>query len=328
MFPVKFTPIPVPRIWGGHQLKSMFHTQLSEPIGEYWVLSAYPTRQSVVAEGPLAGQSLNDLVRVYPEDFLGESPQPRFPLLIKYLEADQNLSVQVHPNDVYAQTYESDFGKTEAWYILSAQGERRICLGHDFNSRADFESAIATGEIKSHLQYREITAGEMVYIPAGTVHALLAGTSVIEIQQTSDLTYRIYDWDRVSNGGEKRALHIKEAAEVINFPTEETKKNENKIGVIEEPKKIVSPYFIIEEIVLETDFPNGQSRILTFHLGRERSPDMIICVKGNVQIRVDNEKSPDFSLHLSPGEVGLIPATVHSYEMIWHKECILLRVHY
>ncbi|MDQ0188917.1 type I phosphomannose isomerase catalytic subunit [Alicyclobacillus cycloheptanicus] len=217
-YPVKFKPIPQERIWGGHEMKPVFHAdRISEPIGEYWLVSGHPTALSVVENGPLAGKSLNELTAQFPDAYLGASPQPRFPVLIKLIEAQADLSVQVHPDDLYAQAHEGDFGKSEAWYIVKAPASGQVVYGHRFRSRDEYFRAVEEGHVRDYLGYRNVAQGDLVYVPARTLHALLAGTTLIEVQQTSDVTYRVYDWDRVDQQGKPRALHVNKAADVLNY---------------------------------------------------------------------------------------------------------------
>ncbi|GMA56345.1 hypothetical protein GCM10025858_08480 [Alicyclobacillus sacchari] len=173
MWPVKFTPVAMPRIWGGHALKSMFGVQVDDPIGEYWVLSGHPNGMSVVADGPFAGRTLAELTKEYPTAYLGHSPQGRFPLLIKYLEAESDLSVQIHPDDEYAREHEGDFGKTEAWYVLDAKPDGTVNYGHTFPDRETYLRAVAEGKVRDYLTYQPIQQGDLVFVPARTLHALL-----------------------------------------------------------------------------------------------------------------------------------------------------------
>ncbi len=335
MIPVKFKPIPVPRIWGGHKLKPQFHTETEQAIGEYWVLSGHPNGTSIVSDGPYCGRSLNDLLTAYPEAFLGISPQPRFPLLIKYLEASRNLSVQVHPDDHYAKAHEEDFGKTEAWYILDTSHHNQVCLGHDFTSRTEFETAIARGELSSHLKFQNIARGDTVFVPAGMLHALLSGTTVIEVQQTSDVTYRVYDWNRLDNHGKPRALHLSSATEVLDFsqnanPHHLAQSVLPNIGTDFSRRRISCPFFSIDEVILnspnEYDIHHTETRQL--QLGHKGNPDVLICVSGSIKIPFTTESGETTRLSLSPGEVGLIPATSEFYEINYKTSSVLLRVYY
>lgn len=157
------------------------------------------------------------MLELYPEAYLGKSPQPRFPLLIKFLEATTDLSVQIHPDNAYAQTHEGDFGKTEAWFVLECDEARQVNYGHKFSNQEEYSQAVREGRVKEFLRYEPISAGSVVFVPSRTMHALLAGTIVVEIQQTSDVTFRVYDWDRLDGNGNSRELHVEKAAAVMQY---------------------------------------------------------------------------------------------------------------
>lgn len=307
MYPVKFIPVPMERIWGGHDLKSWFHVDTEKPIGEYWVVSGHPNAKSIVAEGPLAGTSLNELTQRYPKSYLGHSPQPRFPLLIKFLEAETDLSVQIHPDDIYAKAHEGDYGKTEAWVVLDAANGGQVNLGHTFASRSVYEKAVAESRVRDYLSYRPIKQGDLVFVPARTLHALLAGTKVLEIQQTSDVTYRVYDWDRVDASGHSRELHVDKAADVLEYGV--NPQEQSPIVVVEREglkiTRLVScPYFSIDSCVI---MGSG-----TFHLGKNENPDVVVVIKGSGTLTCDI----DGTGHVLPLELGdavLIPSEISEY---------------
>ncbi|WP_067619735.1 type I phosphomannose isomerase catalytic subunit [Alicyclobacillus acidiphilus] len=323
MLPVKFRPVPMPRIWGGHALKSTFGVETDEPIGEYWVLSGHPNGMSVVADGPLAGKTLAELTELYPDAYLGNSPQNRFPLLIKYLEAESDLSVQIHPDDAYANQHEGDFGKTEAWYILDSKPDGRVNYGHTFPNREAYESAVREGKVKDYLSYRSIAPGDLVFVPARTLHALLAGTKVLEIQQTSDVTYRVYDWDRVDADGKPRTLHVEKAAEVLQYGGS-TPEMPRVTLVDEEGVQVVRlaqcPYFTIDEVRLS-------ATELNLALGVKGNPDALIAVEGQGTLSF---VSPDGlgELALRPGDTVLIPSNIESYRVSPHGSMTLIRTFY
>lgn len=335
--PVKFSAIPVKRMWGGHVLKSQFHTSIDEPIGEYWVLSGHPSATSMITEGAFAGLSLQELIEAYPQAYLGASPQPRFPLLIKYLEASLHLSVQVHPDDAYAQVHEGDFGKTEAWYVLDAGPEKKVCYGHHFSSREDYTNAVKNADVLSHLSYRTIENGDVVYVPSGTLHALLAHTTVIEIQQTSDVTYRVYDWERVDEAGKERMLHVDAAAEVLHYT--ETTSNSIPVKASNQTHsrmrtRLNCPYFTIDEIVCDPlsneddPFTASTKQCITLKRGNIQNPDILICVHGYTELTYSADNGELATLSLSPGELILIPATLDEYELSCTLRTVLLRVYY
>ncbi|SFU79920.1 type I phosphomannose isomerase catalytic subunit [Alicyclobacillus macrosporangiidus] len=324
--PVKFQPVPVARLWGGHRLKSWFGVDTDEPIGEYWVLSGHPNGMSVAASGPFAGMTLAELVEQYPSVYLGHSPQPRFPLLIKFIEASQDLSVQVHPDDAYAQRVEGDFGKTEAWYILECPPDGRVIYGHQFRSQADYREAVEAGRVQEKLRWRPIQPGQVVFVPAGTLHALLAGTIVVEVQQTSDVTYRVYDWDRVDANGNPRPLHVDKAADVLNFdpddPAAQThpeaaNPDASAAGVPAPWRRLVTcPYFTMDHVHLDTG-------TLPVESGRAGNPDILIAMGGSGRL-----SWPGGDMSIRRGDTVLLPATLTQYTVVNDDRLELLRVFY
>jgi len=220
IYPLKFLPVYIERIWGGNKLASIFGRELpSNGIGESWELSTHDNAMSIVKNGVFAGKSLRELVLLYKEQLMGKDAlhQPDFPLLIKFIDAAHDLSVQVHPNDDDAFRMEGGIGKTEAWYVLQAEEQAKIVYGLQPGvTKDDFIRAVHSN-IMDVLRVVPVKAGDMIYVPAGTVHALCGGLLVCEIQQTSDITYRIHDYGRVGNDGKTRELHIDKAMQVINY---------------------------------------------------------------------------------------------------------------
>ncbi|QDS85920.1 Putative mannose-6-phosphate isomerase YvyI [Rosistilla ulvae] len=220
--PLRFQPLFREYIWGARRLGSV----LGKPIGdapryaESWEIVDHGEDQSIVADGPLAGQSLSDLLRTSAADLLGaELACDRFPLLLKYLDCDRVLSVQVHPDDAYAQKMTPpDLGKTEAWYIIAADPGSLIYAGLKAGvGPEELRAACAAGRTEDVLHTLQPSAGDCVFIPAGTVHALGSGLLVAEIQQSSDTTFRLFDWNRVDDAGNSRPLHVSQAIEVTDY---------------------------------------------------------------------------------------------------------------
>jgi len=222
LYPLKFHPLLKRYLWGGRRLG----TVLGKPIGpgddyaESWEVADHDQGQSVVANGPLAGKTLRELVQTRGPELLGRhAPQPRFPLIFKYLDCHRDLSVQVHPDDAAAANLTPpDLGKTEAWLILDAAPGSRVYAGLKAGfDRAALDREVRKGRTELCLHSFEAAAGQCVFIPAGTVHALGAGLLVAEIQQASDTTYRLFDWNRVGPNGQPRTLHIDEALAAIDY---------------------------------------------------------------------------------------------------------------
>jgi len=215
-------PVFQARIWGGTVLQKWFPAaSLGPKIGEAWVISAHPNGSSIVESGQYKGQTLDVLYEAQPELF-GYPSATKFPLLVKILDATKDLSVQVHPNDVDAQKVGEAHGKTECWYVLEAKPKAKIILGHTAKNAKEFLKQVKKNNWRKLVSEISIKKDDFVYIPSGTVHALGAGSVVLEVQQSSDTTYRLYDYNRTDEAGNKRALHIEEALDVMTFPNEKT----------------------------------------------------------------------------------------------------------
>ncbi len=217
--PLLFTPLYRRYIWGGRRFASAFGRELpaGDDFAESWELVDRGSDQSVVRAGPLAGETLGGIVRKHGEDLFGGRPPAAFPLLFKFLDANRVLSVQVHPDDARAARLSPpDRGKTEAWYVLAAEPESRIYAGlREGVSPADLAAAIRAGSCEEVLHAFRPVAGDCIFIPAGTVHAIGAGLLVAEIQQSSDVTYRLFDWNRTGPDGQPRPLHIEAGVEAV-----------------------------------------------------------------------------------------------------------------
>jgi len=223
LYPLRFKEILKEKIWGGKNLAELFNKVVARNalVGESWEISDRDGDQSVVAEGALKGASLAELVERYGERLVGKCPlaKGRFPLLLKIIDAQDKLSVQVHPTDELAQELaEPDPGKTEMWYVLAADDGAQLMLGlRPGITRDDFVEAIQTGRLEQCLNYVNVKAGDAFFIPTGSVHALGAGIVLVEIQENSDLTYRVYDWGRVGADGNPRETHLEKALQAIDF---------------------------------------------------------------------------------------------------------------
>lgn len=224
IYPLLFEPVFRDYIWGGRHLETEFGRTLPKGIvAESWEISGHPSSPTLAANGSWQGHSLVDILSALGTDLVGanlrEMDQNKFPLLVKLLDANRNLSVQVHPDDAYAgQNAEGELGKAEMWYVLHAEPGAELVYGLCKGvNRASFAKAVVDGEVESQLYRLPIKRGDCIDVPPGTVHALLAGAVVAEIQQNSDTTYRIYDWGRVGADGRPRPLHIEHALNVIDW---------------------------------------------------------------------------------------------------------------
>ena len=256
LYPLQFSPILKERIWGGTKLESLLNKPiLSEITGESWEISTVKGDVSIVSNGELAGKSLNDLINDDPESILGTEVYKKFgrqfPLLFKYLDAREDLSIQVHPNDELAKKRHNSFGKTEMWYVVQANENARIIVGFKEKSNAaEYLENLKNKTLLSILDYIEVKQGDVFFLETGTVHAIGAGMIIAEIQQTSDITYRLYDFDRVDDNGNTRELHVDLALEAINYNTIESQKTYSK-NLNQSNSVVDCPYFTTNFMPLE-----------------------------------------------------------------------------
>jgi len=217
--PLFLKPVFKERIWGGTTLKDEFKYEIpTENTGECWAISAHPNGPSVIENGPFAGVTLDNLWKEQPELF-GNPKEEVFPLLTKILDANMDLSVQVHPDDAYAKVHENgDLGKTECWYIIDCKEDADMIFGHNARSKEELVEQMNEGKWDELLRRVKIKPGDFFYVPSGTIHALCEGTLVLETQQSSDTTYRVYDYDRRDAEGNLRDLHLEKAIEVTTVP--------------------------------------------------------------------------------------------------------------
>nr|WP_263324641.1 mannose-6-phosphate isomerase, class I [Neobacillus sp. Marseille-Q6967] len=217
--PLFLQPVFKERIWGGTALKQEFGYNIpTEHTGECWAISAHPNGPSVIENGPYAGQTLDKLWKEHPELF-GHPTEEVFPLLTKILDANADLSVQVHPDDAYAKVNENgELGKTECWYIIDCKEGADMIFGHNAQTKEELIQMVNEGKWNDLLRRVKIKPGDFFYVPSGTIHALCEGTLVLETQQSSDTTYRVYDYDRRDDQGNLRELHLEKAIEVTTVP--------------------------------------------------------------------------------------------------------------
>ena len=254
-YPFIFEPILKERIWGGTKLKEYLNKLItSENIGESWEVSTVPESISVVRNGSFVGKNLNELIDLYPEEILGTTVYSQFgkqfPLLFKFLDAREDLSIQLHPNDQLAKVRHNSFGKTEMWYVLQADDKARLIVGFKENSsKEEYVKQLASNNIVSLLKEVPVKKGDVFLLETGTIHAIGAGIVIAEIQQTSDVTYRIYDWDRLDANGKARELHTEFALDAINYKATAAKK-EYKATENSSTSIVDCPYFKTSLILL------------------------------------------------------------------------------
>ncbi len=307
LYPIKFKPRVKERIWGGQAIlkkKGSAVSRLSKDktYGESWDLSSVKGDVSVVANGMLKGNNLQEIIEVYMGELVGEANFERFglefPLLIKYLDCNDKLSVQVHPDDDLAMERHDSYGKTEAWYVVDCKPGAAIYLGFKNLelTREEYIAAVAESRLEELLNRVEVHPGDVFFIPAGTVHALGAGIEVVEVQQTSDVTYRIYDWDRVDASGKGRELHTALAVDAIDFEAD-AELLHKKYDLVKggTANVIKSPYFTMTLHDVDKSRDLDVSMLDSFVI--------YIAISGNATITADG-----VSEELKEGEVVLIPA--------------------
>ena len=313
VYPLQFQPILKDRIWGGTKLKTYLNKPITTEItGESWEISTVENDVSVIANGFFKGKSLNELINESPEAVLGTKVYKefgkQFPLLFKYLDAREDLSIQVHPNDALAKKRHNSFGKTEMWYVMQADDDARLIVG--FKERSSPEEYLKSLENKTIidiLDAKKVKKGDVFFLETGTVHAIGAGTVIAEIQQTSDITYRLYDFDRVDANGTTRELHVDLALDAINYNVVDAQKNYSKVEN-ESNVMVDCPYFTTNFIPL-----NGNVAVVN----DENSFLVYMCVEGSFKLNYDGE-----TYSYTTGDTVLIPAKMNEFE-IYGKASLL-----
>ncbi len=309
------------KIWGGTKIKSEFGMDFS-PLpncGEAWVLSGVKDHQSVVENGFLAGNELNELIEVYMEDLVGdkifEEHGHEFPVLIKIIDSRDWLSIQVHPDDKLARKRKIGNGKTEMWYVINADENAELISG--FNQEADKElylKHLGNKSLKEILNIEKVNKGDVFFMPAGRVHALGPGVFLAEIQQTSDTTYRIYDYDRIQPDGTYREVHTEQALDAIDFTFHDNYRTKYKVVLNETGELVSCPYFTTNLLQLNTGITKDYSQLDSFvaYMGLEGS------------FRISYR---DGNVICNPGEVYLIPAELDEIRLYPEKLAKLLEVY-
>ncbi len=327
IYPLTFTPQLRDYVWGGRNLETLYNRKLPPGIiAESWEISGHPHAPTVVDYGPLAGQTLPQVLAQLGEALVGQHAiwalqRNKFPLLIKLLDANQNLSVQVHPDDAYALTNENgELGKTEMWYVLHAQPGAKIIFGLKPNVTPEsFRQALADGTVEELLHYLPVQAGDAIFVEARSVHALLEGVIVAEVQQNSDITYRVYDWGRLGTDGKPRELHIDKALAVINFEQVEPGPYQPQVVLsqagLSRAEISRCNYFVVEKVILEAD--------VTYHGYTDGSSlEIWGAVEGQSQLTWAGE-----AVDLPAIRFVLIPATLGKFAVTANTSCTMLRVY-
>ena len=309
LYPLKFVPIYLDKIWGGNRLKTKLNKDYGSlpNCGESWEISGVEGKISVVENGFLAGNNLQELVEIYMGDLVGDKVYKKFgiefPLLLKFIDTNQDLSVQVHPNDELSKKRHNAYGKTEMWYVVDA--EKGALINSGFNqdvNREKYTEYLEKGKLSDLLLYEEVESGDVFFIPAGRVHAIGKGVMLAEIQQTSDVTYRIYDYNRKDDNGNERELHNDLALEAIEFYHQDTYKTTYQKENNKSAELVSCDYFTTNVLEfnkeLDKDFHQLDSFIIFMNLD------------GEFEIKYE-----DGTERVHKGETVLVPASLETIKL-------------
>lgn len=321
LYPLKFRPVYKDKIWGGQKIKTLLGQNVGNipNCGEAWLLSGVEGSQTEVENGYLAGNDLNELIEVYMDDLVGGKVYDRFgeefPILVKVLDTNDWLSVQVHPNDEMAMERHGSLGKTEMWYIMDADPDSELICG--FNQKMDkdkYIKALSDKKIPEIMNREVVKKGDVFFIPAGRVHALGPGMLLAEIQETSDVTYRIYDWDRIDQAGEFRELHTELALDAIDFEQQDVYKTHYKEKDNETAELVSCDHFTTNIIHLTKPVEKDYEELDSFVI--------YTCTEGAFRLECDDD-----IVEIKAGEAVLLPATTFKVNLYPHKETRLLEVY-
>jgi len=309
LYPLKFKTIYKDKIWGGHKINTYLHKDFGNlpNCGETWEISGVKSDVSVVEGGELAGQSLADLLEQYKDQLVGKKVYDHFgnifPLLVKFIDANEDLSIQVHPDDRLAKERHNSFGKTEMWYVIEADLGSTLIAGFNKElTQQEYLDTFNSGHLTDVLNKEDVKAGDVFFLPAGRVHTIGKGLLIAEIQQTSDITYRIYDFDRVDDKGNKRELHVEEALAAIDYkhyPEYKTKYTPTKDETVH---LVTCPYFTTNLLDFDKGVSKNYSNLDSFVIH--------VCVEGAYTLKYNNE-----SYEVKMGECILLPKVVDHVEL-------------
>lgn len=310
LYPMIFEPNMHTIVWGGDRLSAWKGLTPRNHVGESWEVSAIPSSPSIVANGTWAGYQLTDVIARRPKEILGKKVAEKYdgklPLLAKFIDANNDLSIQVHPDDAMAKREHNKMGKSEMWYVIDAQPGAYLYAGFKEQlSPEEYKSMVGNGSITEALAKHEVSPGDVFYLPAGRVHAICSGILLAEIQQSSDVTYRIFDYNRPGMDGKPRELHTELAAEALDYQVHdeyrtEYEENENAVN-----KCLDTPYFSVQIIDAET--PRHRDLI------KYDSFIIVMCISGKCNIRTRSTKA---LVPLNEGYSCLIPAVIADYDII------------
>lgn len=298
MYPIKFENLYYEKVWGGRDLEQFRNNLPIGNIGESWDIACHPNGMGIVSNGEFKGMSFDTLIKVKGEDLVGTKVNlERMPLLLKIINSKEKLSVQVHPGDEYAAKYEGEYGKTEAWYVIDAKENASLIVGTKPCTKEEFEKAITSNDVEKYLNKVNVKKGDFFLINSGLIHAICEGVIIAEIQQNSDITYRVYDY------GRPRELHVKKALDVIDLSLQAEEAMEKEEITNDYTKRMLckTKYFGIEKYIINGELKD-KSDIERFYI--------ITCVEGQGVIKGENFNEP-----IKMGDSYLIPASLKNYKV-------------
>ena len=311
LYPLLFEPNLHTVVWGGNQLRPYKGlTPSDEPIGESWEVSAVPTSTSIISNGLWQGRDLVSVIEEHPEAILGKAVNARYqgqlPLLVKFIDAKKDLSIQVHPNDEMAMREHGKMGKSEMWYVIKADKGAHLYAGFKQEIQVEeYCQRIADGTITDVLADHQVKAGDVFYLPAGRVHAICGGILLAEVQQSSDVTYRIFDYNRPGLDGKPRELHTALAAQALDFHVEANYRTDYPEMINKATHIIDTPYFDVRVMEVSKSFHRDLRKYDSFII--------TMCIEGDCVIHV---RSTGDEILLKEGNSTLIPAAIADFDVI------------
>jgi mannose-6-phosphate isomerase len=309
LYPLKFKTIYKDKIWGGRKIETYLHKDFGAlpNCGETWEISGVKSDVSIVANGELAGESLVELLEKYKDELVGKKVYEHFgnifPLLIKFIDANEDLSIQVHPNDELAKKRHNSFGKTEMWYVIEADPGSTLIAGFNKElTEKEYLDKFNSGHLTDILNKEDVKAGDVFFLPAGRVHTIGKGLLIAEIQQTSDITYRIYDFDRVDDKGNKRELHTEEALAAIDYKHYPEYKTSYQPKKDETVKLVSCPYFTTNLLDFKKSTEKDYSNLDSFVI--------YVCVEGEFTVKYDSTDYP-----VKMGDCILLPKSIDKVQL-------------
>lgn len=316
---LKLLPAGKDYIWGGTRLRSEYGKRLScNPLAETWECSVHPDGLSIVANGVYAGDTLAEVLRRHPQ-YLGRKTEEKggLPILVKFIDAKYDLSIQVHPGDDYARVHENDNGKTEMWYVMDAEEGASLIYGFEHSvTTKQIREAVETGNLGKHLHKVKIKKGDVYYVPAGIVHGIGAGTLLAEIQESSNVTYRVYDYDRIGADGRKRELHLEEAFAVMDMSSVS--------GILQKTRLVHYYPGCCREILCRCKYFEVERvqvrRVCSFSV-LEASFQVLLCLNGSGDIETGENKR----VYFTKGDCMFLPAGIGRCHLQGETELLKIR---